>query len=212
VQVSAEIRWFWRNSPPHEIEAWFRGNEYNPFLAGGGPPARTDKYLYEPGQAEIGLKIRGNNPLGIEVKGMVSESVGHLSARPFSGPIEIWTKWTATTLDLGSRPLIVTHKTRWLRKFDTTTASPIEIELSQEEKPVNGRPLPERGCNTELTHIELPQKRESWWSLGFESFGTIASVEMDLRAVAGILANRKPPKFTGDIISSYPRWLNNSRF
>jgi len=23
-----------------------------------------------------------------------------------------------------------------------------------------------------LTHIELSQKRESWWSLGFESFGT----------------------------------------
>jgi hypothetical protein len=98
-----------------------------------------------------------------------------------------------------------------LHKFDTTGGSPIEVELDPHEKPARGVALPERGCNVELTHIELPQKRESWWSLGFESFGTIGSVERDLRAVAAVLASRKPPKFSAEIISGYPRWLNDSR-
>lgn len=211
MQVSAEIRWFWKGSAPDGLEEWFCGVDAHPYRAGGGPPPRIDKYLYEPGQVELGLKMRGNNPLGIEVKGMISESVGDLSAEPFSGPIEIWTKWTARTLEFGSKPLIETEKTRWLRKFGTAGGAPLEIEVDAQEKLAAGGPLPERGCNVELTHIKLPQKSESWWSLGFEAFGTLASIEGDLRAVAAVLASRRPPKLSRYILSGYPRWLNDTR-
>jgi hypothetical protein len=58
MQVSAEIRWFWRDAPPAGLEDWFRDAGVH------GCPAddeetRTDVYLREPGQVELGLKRRG---------------------------------------------------------------------------------------------------------------------------------------------------------
>jgi hypothetical protein len=208
MQVSAELRWFWKNVAPVDLEEWFRGADRHPCAAGGGARLRVDKYLRESTQTELGLKIRGDKEGGVEVKGLVSERFGELLIDPFTGPIEVWTKWTAKTLELESRPLILTEKLRWLRKFETTGASPKEIHLNDKEKPSDGGSLPDMGCNVELTKVRLSEKDESWWTLGFESFGSIRTVEQSLRTVATEMSNRHPPKLIGGLIASYPAWLS----
>lgn len=202
MQVSAEIRWFWHNTPPPTLEHWFRSPDPHGLGAGGGN-LREDEYFRDPGQGELGLKRRGGKP-GIEVKGLVAADWSTLAAAPFTGRVELWTKWTSEPLKVTST--ILTKKTRWLRKFDTAGAHPTEIELNEEEKPKDGRALPDLGCNVELTKVELLDG-DIWWTLGFESFGTVNTVAASLQAAAATLAARKPPAINDGIVASYPVWL-----
>jgi len=126
---------------------------------------------------------------------------------PFHGPIEIWTKWTSEALEVDSNKAIKTIKRRWLRKFDTTEAKLQEIPLGENEKPLDDkRQLPVLGCNVELTEVTIPTG-EKWWTLGFEAFGTIGTVENDIRKVATMLAERLQSSFSGGLLASYPHWL-----
>jgi len=217
MQISAEIRWFWRNSPPPNLEEWFCASSEHTCSAGGGGE-RVDEYMADCGQTELGLKRRGGKG-GIEVKGLVAADWDALNVSPFLGPIELWSKWTCEGLELNSTTPI--KKVRWLRKFSTESLSPEEIPLGESEMPLDkNRALPRTGCNVELTRIITGQ--EVWWTLGFESFGQIQTVSNDLRAVAATLEARKPPELgpAGELsspiwrgqngaglIASYPVWL-----
>ena len=65
-----------------------------------------------------------------------------------------------------------------------------ETSLGADEKPLDERrSLPALGCNVELTEVTLASGKV-WWTLGFESFGTIQTIENDLRAVATIVRLR----------------------
>jgi hypothetical protein len=203
--VSAEIRWFWRSAPPPGLEGWFCKAESHGCPAGGGR-IRVDEYLRELGQVELGLKRRGGKK-GVEVKGLLAVTWGGLATGPFAGPIELWTKWTSEQLELDSKSTVATEKQRWLRKFDTALPWPQEIPLDEDEKPAAQRPPPTLGCNVELTRVKLPQG-DIWWTLGFEAFGRLRTVESDLQAVATILATRRPPPLGEGLLSSYPAWLN----
>lgn len=203
MQVSAEVRWFWSNPVP-ELEKWFRDAGSHGFPAGGGSP-RTDEYVRDPEQVELGVKRRGKKK-GVEVKGLVRVDWSGQAVAPFSGPIEFWTKWTAAALDLGASAMVITEKTRWLRKFDTTGPIPHELQLDADEKPMQGTSLPALGCNVEFTHVKVPQGVEAW-TLGFESFGTLETAGNDLRAVASLLADRVPPVLPVGLRMSYPSWL-----
>jgi hypothetical protein len=171
----------------------------------GGGEERLDEYLLDDKQVELSLKHRGGK-LGVEVKGLVTVTWGGLMVEPFVGPIEIWTKWTSDPLEL-TKPIIALKKQRWLRKFDTSVLLPQEIPLGSNEKPLNDHSLPTLGCNVELTKVKLPNC-DIWWTLGFEAFGTIRTIENDLRAVAIMLVNRKPPTFKDGLLASYPAWIN----
>jgi len=204
MQVSAEIRWFWRGAPPPGLEDWFRKADRHDCAAGGGS-ARVDEYLCDVNQGELGLKRRGGKK-GVEVKGLVAVTWGGLAAAPFVGPIELWTKWSSEPLELNAHSTVATEKRRWLRKFDTAGPSPQEIPLTAEEAPIDQRPLPTLGCNVELTQVTLPN-RDIWWTFGFEAFGTLRTVENDLRAAATVLAARRPPGLGEGLLASYPTWL-----
>ncbi len=208
MQLSAELRWFWKNpSQTKAFEEWFVGISAHGCAAGGGK-VRIDKYLAHPGQFEVGLKIRGDNDGGIEVKGLVSQGTGQLSTAPFAGPIDTWCKWTVKGVDLDAKSLFVTRKQRWLRKFDTTSEGTAEeIPLNEKEKPSDGRKLPARGCNVEFTAVTLPDETV-WTTLGFESFGTLLTVENDLKLAAAVLAHRNPPAIPNGLLASYPTWLD----
>lgn len=59
MQLSAEIRWFWQVAIPSSFEMWFHAG-----LGGcptGGGKTRSDEYLYQQDQPELGLKRRGGN-------------------------------------------------------------------------------------------------------------------------------------------------------
>src|SRR5262245_44954616 len=59
MQVSAETRWFWSESVD-AFREWFGGSAaHGGKEAGGGAASRTDEYLRDPKQAELGIKKRG---------------------------------------------------------------------------------------------------------------------------------------------------------
>lgn len=206
MQVSAEIRWFWRDVPPPNLEEWFRDATQGTCSPGGGEK-RVDDYLCDHNQSELSVKRRGGKT-GVEVKGLVAAQWSKVAANPFVGPIELWTKWSSEVLDLGSGSTIRIEKIRWLRRFDTGKQPPEEIPLDSKEKALAGQDFLEFGCNVELTRIKLPNS-EIWWTLGFESWGTIQTLDEALRAVAMTLAARQPPRLETGFLASYPAWLKN---
>ena len=204
MQISAEIRWFWQNLPPPRLQDWFCNADVNGPVAGGGKK-RVDEYLIDPGQVELGIKRRDGKK-GAEVKGLVQVLLDGLAVPPFTGPIELWTKWTSEPLDLRPYATISTVKRRWLRKFDTVGSIPQEIALDADEKPLGGERLPDLGCNVELTEVTLPGG-SVWWTAGFEAFGSLETVRGSLTSVAKTLSARQPPELEHGRLLSYPSWL-----
>jgi hypothetical protein len=203
MQVSAEIRWFWPSMPPSGLEEWFMSVDAHGCTPGGGG-IREDVYLRDPNQQELGIKLRGASG-SIDVKGLVAVRSGALPRGPFDGPVEIWAKWTSHALRLVPHATIGTKKTRWMRKFDTSGSGQREIALGPDERPSSEVVLPERGCNVELTRIEIAG--DVWFSFGFESFGGLETVESDLQAVAATLTGRTPPALGRPQSGGYPTWL-----
>ena len=134
MQNSAEIRWFWPGPLPETIESWFYSGAFPP--GGGSPPPRLDEYLLDPSQLELGLKKRGLKK-GIEIKGLVTTVAQPIQIGPFTGRIQVWTKWTSESLRLDGMATVKTYKTRWLRKFDITDVHVREIQLGVDERPIN---------------------------------------------------------------------------
>ncbi len=198
--VSAEVRWFWKDALPQGLDAWFRSGLFPP---GGGTP-RRDEYLVDAAQPELGLKKRGATP-GVEVKGLVA--VRGTLAAPFSGHVQIWSKWTSHALTIDHLPRIVVEKTRWLRKYDTSGPRVSEVPLDGDERPLQSpqRALA-RGCQFELVALRLADGGGAWWSLGFEAFGDLATIEESLQRTVASVAPSVPPLTDGRELS-YPAWL-----
>jgi hypothetical protein len=207
MQLSAEIRWFWKETAPPGFKDWFCDEQTNSHKAGGGVKIRSDQYLRDTLQNELGIKLRGDKK-GVEVKGLVAVISDQLAVGPFHGAIEIWTKWTTESLELPSASLVTTEKLRWLRKFDTSAQDPSEIPLGDDEQPLQPQPLPAMGCNVELTQVTVAGA-DVWWTFGFESFGRLQDVQQSLRSIAFVLAARRPPEFTNGLGASYPAWLKD---
>lgn len=206
--ISAEIRWFWRDSAPAQLEGWFRTKESHPFVAGGGDEdGRTDDYVIIPDQTELGLKKRGGPKGGVQVKSLVEARLSILGFPPFIGPTEIWTKVDVIALSIERQPLLSIKKQRWLRKFDTQGSMPVEIELDSAEHPKDKRALPPNGCNVEFTKVTVQPTKQEWWTFGFEAFGSLSNIKNSLDASACVLSLRSPPPLTGGVLMSYPRWL-----
>lgn len=81
MKLTAELRWFWKEKPPEGLNAWFGAERVEPL--------RTDVYLRDPSQDELGLKRRDR---AFEVKGLVAQLTS-LDEGPFGGVIELWSKW-----------------------------------------------------------------------------------------------------------------------
>src|SRR5579872_2633207 len=197
--VSAEMRWFWPAECPDQFDAWFQAGSPPPGLS-----SREDEYLRERGQTELGIKRRGEQP-GIEIKGLVAVLPPVREPAPFVGAVEIWCKWPSCA-PLRDLPTVKTKKKRWLRKFDMSGAEPVEIPMLKDDAPADHWPLPQKGCNVELTRIEL-ERDEVWWTFGFEAFGDFNSLERSLSAALSLMARRRPPPFAPDEFMSYPAWL-----
>ena len=204
MEVAAEIRWFWQGVGPRELKEWFTSPCVYTCPAGGGN-VRTDAYLPDPEQAELGIKLRGTKA-GVEVKGLVATRSEGCHNYPFIGQIEIWTKWSSAALSLSVEGLVLVKKRRWLRKFDCTGPAFREVALDLEELPIGTCHLPDKGCNVEYTEIS-GTRIGSWVSFGFEAFGTLDTVAVCLRRTAAQLSLLQPPALAGGWNASYPTWL-----
>jgi hypothetical protein len=204
MQISAEIRYFWRSATPHGIEQWFCGPELQCFPEGWGE-SRIDEYLRSKNQAEVSIKRRGEKA-GVEMKGLVAFSAMRLPA-PFAGQVEIWAKWDVSSIELDRKSTVAIHKRRWLRKFDTSGIAPKEIPLDSGGKPLGSQRLPDDGCNAELTELRLTNA-DVWWTLGLEAFGTIWAVEKNLKMGSEALVEQSAPALRPEVIASYATWLS----
>jgi hypothetical protein len=201
--ISAEMRWFWRAQPPGGLDAWFRAADVHGCVPGGGA-TRTDWYLSDRAQDELGIKARGGRK-GVELKGLVLEPYGRVTTGPFAGTLQLWTKWSSAALLLPQRHTVATTKRRWLRKF-ATNRSVAEIALGRNEQPLDTRGLPTTGCNVEWTRVTLADGAV-WWTLGFEAFGPLDTLEHSVCRTAKLLSARHPPPLRGGTPASYPAWL-----
>lgn len=202
--LSAEMRWFWRNSAPGDLEKWFVAADKHPYKAGGGK-SRIDEYLYDPSQIDLGIKKRGGKP-GVEVKGRVAGMFETVAIGHFNANVEVWCKWTSNSVDITSKPTIRMEKRRWLRKFDTSASLPVEVELDESEEPVRV-PRPTLGCNVELTRLQFGGN-ETWWTLGFEAFGRLETACKDIQSVAMELTRRNPPELSSGLQTGYPEFIS----
>jgi hypothetical protein len=223
MMLSGEIRWFWKERPPAGLLEWFIDEYIHGCRPGGGPPGRKDVYLVGNDLGELSIKTRGGTGdeddgrstssgcNDVEVKGLVDVDWEALNFTFLTGPLEFWGKWPFPSLDMTRTEKCELHKIRWLRKFDTSGAYPVEIPLGPDEKPVDGSMnnlLPTRGCNVEMTEIRV-SKGEKWFSFCFEAFGDRRTIADDLRAVATELNDRGAfPDFQSGICLNYPRWIS----
>lgn len=191
---TAEIRLFWFHDKPEEFEDWFKNDPGHPFPA-GGPEERNDVYLRDPSQIELGVKTRGEKP-GVEVKGLVATLGGTVDFNSLEIPIELWSKWPSQKLGFDTQAGVTLHKTRWLRKFDTAAAQPVEIALDSAY-------MLEKGSTVEWTIVQMPSG-EACWTLAFEAFGGLQDVESSLRSVAQMMSDRNPPRALRATAMSYP--------
>jgi hypothetical protein len=125
--LSAEIRLFWFGEKPSALEAWFLDDRLHS-LPLGIAEDRTDIYLADPSQTELGVKTRGSNS-GIEVKGLIATLDEMLEFDSYRIPIELWSKWLSQTLGLKADSGVKIQKHRWLRKFDTAGPEPAPTPL-----------------------------------------------------------------------------------
>ena len=203
--TTTEVRWFWRGHCPRQVHEWFFQSGNPP----GGGQSRTDKYIPQIDQPEINLKTRGDDE-GLEIKGLVARTAWPLDA--LAPHVEIWCKWSCRIpgFRLADAAPIPIKKTRWLRQFDTSNSALLENPLGQDEKPKAGYSLPVQGCNAELTEVSSANLTEPWWTLGFEAFGDLDTVPVNL---VKTLAPHKA--ILADLISSgellsYPGWLSST--
>jgi len=203
--ISAEVRWFWRQALPPGLEQWFRSGS----LAPGGGNSREDEYLVDPLQPELGVKKRSGRP-GIEIKGLIE--VRAPLPEPFSGRVQIWTKWTSHAITIDHLPRIVVRKTRWLRKYDTSRSAVRELELDANEQLRDSvAPIPEHGCQMELVALIVGDHDAYWWTFGFEAFGPLETVERSLHRTIAHLPPIGREALDAGVELSYPSWLSTAR-
>jgi hypothetical protein len=166
-----------------------------------------DEYLVDLDQPELGIKRRGGRN-EMEIKALVALADKPITVGAFRGAVQIWTKLTPHALVPANR-LCAINKRRWLRKFDCNGETPIEICLGKDELPPTGGSLPVRGCNVEFTEISLAPGN-SWHSFGLEAFGTLYTLEQDLRDAAAIISRRSPPQIKSAFAASYPSWFRSA--
>ena len=204
MQVSAELRWFWTHGVPPALGDWFRGLGDGAAPGGGAP--RLDEYVLDRTQRQLGIKTRGGKS-GVEVKGLVQISAEEAVA-PFARRPQIWCKWTSDVLTIGHLQRTTVRKVRLLRKFDADSELLREIALDEHERPRDAAViLPTHGCHIELVSLGIEGSTTTWWTLAFEAFGPMDTVEETLhRTLAHVLRESTPQ--LGDAQSlSYPEWL-----
>ena len=187
MQVSAELRWFWQDHCPDEVSSWFSGPDW---MHAPVREQRSDAYFPQPGNTEIGCKIRGGaqaDDRGSEIKALIT--------RFERNHIELWGKWN--WLIPADAQRIVVHKDRLVRHCSafepaTGTASPAPATAT------------ENTCRIELTQVRVDGFESKWCTLGLEAWGDLASAPLTLARGLDIL---NPP--TGSARPcNYPQFLD----
>ena len=193
--MSLEVRWILPGQVPTAMIEWL-----GPFA--DAIERREDRYLVDPSNEELGVKIKGAILLDLKA---LRGSPGKL-ALPGAGRghLEIWEKWSFPVDAAGRLPgnassWLTVQKVRRRRSFRWSEGHVVERALSEAELP---------GCTVELTEIAIGEA--TWWSLGLEVHGGSEMLEAELHATVQTLFRGPPPdgiRLDLGNSMSYPRWL-----
>ena len=181
--TTIELRWFYRNTIPAEIENWFQQD--CPGEEMGTPEKREDIYLHSECEF-LGIKLRQGK---LEIKWRKAELGTLRFADRLEGRAEKWSKWICEDpTEESFAPTVVMQKRLWLS---------IEKVRSQRYY---------EGCSVELTQLKV--KGNAWWSLAFEALDERISTIDDFQAVASKVLKTYPnSQLQVEDSFAYPRWL-----
>jgi len=184
---TAELRWFFRTSPPQPVLDWFD-------KVADRPESRADTYLVLPGTDALGVKIRGGTgALELKVRPRPSQPLGLPGG--VTGALEEWQGWSLPRPGISRLfPRLGLPKAHWLD---------VEKVRRQTTLPYRG----DAGCKAELT--KLKTGGQEWTTVGFESFGPEPDLVPALEAAADALFGSLdlPGNLGADLSCGYPGWL-----
>ncbi|HMB93620.1 MAG TPA: hypothetical protein VKP65_22400 [Rhodothermales bacterium] len=194
--ASAEVRWFYRGSPPDAVSAWFD------LLDPHAEPPRTDWYL-RPTDAAMNVKWREGQ---MQPKRRDAPGEAITFAENIHGLIERWRKWSIALqkegpADFSREPLWQpVTKSRLMRTFQRDGDRRIV------PVPAPADDYPDVGCQVELARLET--EAEVWWSLCFESFGLEVQLrDLLVETATHVFSNGMPPTLDLSHSSGYAEWL-----
>lgn len=122
--------------------------------------------------------------------------------------MEQWVKWSfALDKEDIKPPDISTPAGCWITVQKWRLTRKFEIKAEDKVEAINAFLFPDEGCNMELAKL-TPPSDQPWWSLGFESFGQISTIEKNLRFVlAQVLKDPDFPVMKAEHSYAYPKWL-----
>jgi len=201
---TSEIRWFIAGILSEETLRWFSGG-HRPKTAA----VQVHEYLLFPGCDTLGVKFREDR---FEVKAKVGVSQPLSLTMGIRGQRQQWIKWTLPTKGLSmfaqalhqSGPWVKVHKVRNRRVFSAETGNLREVFTDSS---------PARGCNVELTSIEVEADPPSWFTLAFEAYGPPEVTAEILEEGVGFFFKAQGRtsgiSLTKSNSLSYPTWLMN---
>ena len=185
---TTEMRWWWRGAPDQALSRWL--------LRGVAPikDFRTDLYLDDPKQTDIGIKRRGAEI--VEVKMLVAlPDIDFPDA--MAGQAECWIKGTSERLPLTDENSVAVGKQRRRRILGYAGGSWKEV-LDEDEI--------EAGMSAEITEVEIGD--ETWTTVGLEAFGAEDGNDALLQAGVTLLGAWPDVVPSPDLIGGYPLWLS----
>lgn len=192
---TAELRWFFRGSPPAAVAAWF-----DAAAAAPPPEVRSDAYLVLPGTDALGVKVRGGTAnLEFKLRPRPPEPLPPPLPRDTGGHLERWQRWSFPRSAVSRLlPRLGLPKGRWRT---------VRKERRLVTLPYAGRD--DAGCRVELTALGVDGSR--WSTLGFESYGPegdlVAALVSGAGHFFGALATDLGDGFGADRSCGYPGWL-----
>ncbi|MGB3721770.1 MAG: hypothetical protein WA979_02985, partial [Pacificimonas sp.] len=166
---TTELRWWWRGAPDQELSAWL--------LRGVSPirDFRTDLYLDDPAQTDIGVKRRALET--VEIKMLCGLPEIALPAA-MEGQAEIWVKGTSERLPLTDENSIAVGKQRRRRILGYEAGAWKEASSEDEV---------DAGMSAEITEVDITG--ETWTTVALEAFGAEEGNDAVLQAGVTLLGS-----------------------
>jgi hypothetical protein len=184
---TAELRWFFRTSPPQPVIDWFE-------KAADPPETRTDCYLLLPGTDALGVKVRGGTTrLELKLRPRPPEELGLPGG--VSGQLEEWQRWSLPRPAFTRLfPRLGLPNERW-------------VEVTKRRRLITVPYRDDAGCRVEITTLRA--QGQEWSTVGFESFGPDVDLVPALEAAADELFGslHLPGGLGADLSCGYPGWL-----
>lgn len=200
---TAEVRWFLQGNIPHQVLKAYLKEGQRPI----SQPSRIDHYLRLTERSDLGIKIRQG---ALEIKQRThSYGIRQFNSQS-TGYVANWLKWRfelhpssqILTNDIAPSPQwTAIRKKRWLRRFSYQNTGdffeiPGELEIT-------------KGCEWELSEVQIVGSLDIWWSIAFESFGESNNLQNELtKVVEKIFIGIGKMEYLPQDSKSYPEWIN----